>query len=1559
MTPPLKTTSVDVKFYDPYNATTPLSNYSVTLIDNRSVFHIYSDHNVATTKMFVKIDSADKTTADLKTIEIQPGKMTIGSQNESDICDATYPPFNNGHLYSVKIYIVINNQTIRGKFSHGSQSEYQNQPAYSFRYRADIDYFENDALESTVSRVTNVEEVENGGTLKIQCPLIPLQSPGDSRRPHTIRFMFDEKDDYPGMSSYNNYDALQSWFAVADYNLEETETNANYGMYTLDTVGLANDGLYQVSVVGLYDDGHVVSHTLPNMLPVIARPIIQSITAYGLDSTKTGSGDPTIATVAEIVIQADTAGNKIGAANNYGVNNPLNNSILFQFKQESTVYYEVRFAILQSENTTYTISREDLGNLMNPNPVKESNGNYKFDVVAVIEYADPSTPNDPSGNIIKTSDHKSAVFTQDVNQLPSFSIQNAWVSAAVTSVGGSRMVDLTNALSNTGYTVAPESGIVGSFNKHAFYGSGVTDGFFKDLDTANTKHKFQLIKYDGNGNAIPNSTVNVTNLVQMQGSVANPTATQMQQAFVDLVNQGGIGINLVDNFTSVLTNAQMGLNDGVVGDTNRGIFADSNRGIVTVESNMDGITIKNTAAGTNAAVGKIPKINAYYYTHPSFATNITDGLQNSSNSFSLNDATGLGVYGVFHQNAGAKQYPFLVLYTSRTSSGNVGTWYKSRINYGPISYEGMSDPSRVGLTLIYTGTDDGSFMPEIPSQRRIQYEIKLNGPNKDQLTGSLTNANAGYASELMGTLSLHTSSNASETSAGDFDFRLLEAGMVTSHVNFGKISLSFNKKPLASVISAESSSGLYDNIPGGAGVSGTNQPPIYFWIPQATNLYSQTDIVRLSIQLIGPNGEVTIPDATLSHNQLYVVNKVNRYEMTIGTDSEPTYVGTNNQGGLLEIPINNPKTLNGDFYFTSATFTSGATTPSPVTEALSAQPENADGVFNLSVLNPSPRGTCTYTVHYNIADPNGTDIRGPLSVEYTIPIDNTPTNDNFDITNYSYTTFNDSGKSEFSFTIQFIDTQEKSIDGVNVYFESASDFVNVNGGSADTSLFHLFDFARDRDATTQTQTKVLQSTGPLTSGVNDGVKINGSNGGESSHMWKNYGAGKIVFEPYNTPHVVTSINRDQIKHPEHSLRKDINNIPVISKVENIVLNGGVLELHDVTSMSFHNALSMYDGVSNVTASYVLTVNTQDQSNSIFSNDSLTDKYEIGLGLSPLKYTLNLKVKLVTSNDSLSYESESATLIFDSVSVDVSTMTVNVRRNSNSSSLSVVRGDYTVSPSGASYLNVTEVKLVNNGQKENVNPALESVSVLSWTGTGDVQPTGSNQNPNVYSVSTYNLSDKLHLQYRVKAGVDYTVQHTSESSATSYESVSDFVKLKAHPSNNVFAHTIAVRPEVTILSSNVELDSSGNMKLRKKINAKGLDAEGFQSMFVLLGQDGDYTDANDVNSGNGCQIALSFTAANLTNTYEIDTSSSDLITKNQTYTFTVTDVSGLDEGSGLGATWTLEVGSLDGSDETVLTFPALSSGTYGGFVSTKEINVVAVGSSRLGVDVDIKKLSGSP
>jgi hypothetical protein len=1560
MTPPTtNSTSVDVKFYTS-GSTSNYPDVSATLIDNRNVFHIYANHNISTTKMFLQIDSGEKTSNALTTIEIHPGKMTIGAtgSNESDICDATYnfqprdPSTHTTGNYSLKIYIVNANTTYYGKFGWGSVL---NQVYYNFYYRSsNLDHFD------PSSSVTNISQVEKGQTIEIYCPLV-INDNDDSRRPHTVRFMFDEKDDYAAPNNRPaNSDALQSWSASVPYNTNENNSQPNYAKYTLTTVGLENDSWYQVSVVALYDDGHVVSHTLENMLPVIAKPVISKVVAYGLGLDTTGPGDSSLATVMEVYMKAGTAANKIGLANNQ-LDSSKRNKILFSLKKNGTTYYTVRKSISQVTSTVngvdtfqYIINRNEIDNLVS-NPQANSNNTYTLDVDAELEYLNPNDQSE-SGNIKKTSDAVAATFAHDIIPLQSFTIENAWVSAAVTTVSGTRMVDLTNSISSQGYGVAPECGIVGSFKKNAFYGSGIQTGLFKDLDIATTKHKFQLTKYDANGNAIPNSTVNVTKLVQMQGSVASPTATQTQQEFVDLVNQGGIGINVQGNLTSVLTNAQMGLNDNIAGNSNRGIFADSNRGIVTVESNMDGITIKNTGPNTNGVTnGTIPKINAYYYTNPSFATNITSGAQNSSNSFSLNDAIGLKVYAVFHQNAGAKQYPFFILYTSRTSSENVGSWYKSRINYGPQSYEGMSpqyvDPDKVGLTLIYTGTDDGSFMPEIPSKRRIQYEVKLNGPNSDQLTGSYTNANAGYASELMGTLSLHTSSNASEISAGDFDFRLLEAGMVTSHVNFDKISMTFNKKPLASVISAESSSGLYDNIPGAAGVLGPNQPPIYFWIPFSSGLYSQSDNVKVSIQIVSLGA--TIPEATFSTNSSVVINKVNRYEMTFGADSEPTFLEST---GVLTVPINNPKTLSNEYHLSSATFTSNLTSTghNSVTKA-----QENDGVFKVTLLNPSPRGVsnpCDYRVHYTIADPKGSNIRGPLSAQYRINIKDHPTTSSYTVSNYSYTTFHNNnvsgGISSFTFDIAFIDHQTKGIDGVNVYFESASDFV----------LFHLKDVKRNTLLSSQTVSYTLQNTAPLTNAVNDGVKIIGSDGVVSTATWRNYGAGKIVIEPYITEKV-DSNHDTQTKIPDQSVRKDINNIPVISKVENIVLNGGVLELHDGTSMSFDKALPKYSGVSNVTASYVLSLNTQDQSNNIVSNDSLTDKYVIGLGSSPSNYALNLKVKLVTSNDGSSYESESAVLVFDSVSVDVLSMNVNVRRNSNSSSLSVVRGDYTVSPSGASYLNVTEVKLVDNLSDSNTNPLDSGVYVLPCTNSvvSDIQPLGSVGSPNTYSLvraGVYELSYMLRLQYRVKAGVDYTLQYSSQGSASYHDSRPNYVSLKPSTATNATKYVIATRPEVTIVSSFIE---SSKLKLKMKIDAKGLKNEGVQSVVLLLGQDGDYPDANDVSNGEGAQIVLSFTSANVSETYDLTTSGnlSNNINNGGEATLTTVDVNGLNEGSGLSATWKLKAGSLDNSDESVLTFPDLSSGTYGGFVSGKPISVVAALSTRLGIDLDIKTCPALP
>jgi len=63
---------------------------------------------------------------------------------------------------------------------------------------------------------------------------------------------------------------------------------------------------------------------------------------------------------------------------------------------------------------------------------------------------------------------------------------------------------------------------------------------------------------------------------------------------------------------------------------------------------------------------------AYYYANQLYV-NQNSHLQNPTNSFTLNDITGLGIYAVIEQKAGAKDYPYFQVYTSpTTASGNLG-----------------------------------------------------------------------------------------------------------------------------------------------------------------------------------------------------------------------------------------------------------------------------------------------------------------------------------------------------------------------------------------------------------------------------------------------------------------------------------------------------------------------------------------------------------------------------------------------------------------------------------------------------------------------------------------------------------------------------------------------------------------------------------------------------------------------------------------------------------------------------------------------------------------------
>jgi hypothetical protein len=128
------------------------------------------------------------------------------------------------------------------------------------------------------------------------------------------------------------------------------------------------------------------------------------------------------------------------------------------------------------------------------------------------------------------------------------------------------------------------------------------------------------------------------------------------------------------------------------------------------------------------------------------------------------------------------------VYTTQTGSGDKKSWYKSNVVLGLYAggrtqQEQDQQQQQPGLTLAYTGTDDLSFRPDIPVERRAKYDYKP----------TYSVANADYASEFVKFLTLQTSSNAAETNAGDFDFQLLETGMFTSHASTGLVSLTYNE----------------------------------------------------------------------------------------------------------------------------------------------------------------------------------------------------------------------------------------------------------------------------------------------------------------------------------------------------------------------------------------------------------------------------------------------------------------------------------------------------------------------------------------------------------------------------------------------------------------------------------------------------------------------------------------------------------------------------------------------------------------------------------------------
>ena len=1488
MTAPPDTTSVQLAF-KATSSSNASSNVSATLTDRRNHLLINLNPNMSNfVSAVVHIDSMAQTnTSTLKTFPLRPGQNYIGTTSTVSPTDIRYN-FENMTRYSIKIVVLSKEvgttpSSISSYFSYGTESVTQNLECYNYLFREDGgDNFNN-------PQIVNIGGIEKNSDIEIDCLLHALY-PADIRAPHHVLFTFDEEDKYkdPDSSPPVNTDNSEQ---LAEYSVYLPYKSG--GKYKLTNNLLNNDSVYAVTISGIYSDGQVVSVTVTDRIHVITSPKILEVIAYDperIDPHPSGEQSST-STVMNVYLDPASAPIKV---------KPSDSKITFYLTQNNIIRYksEVEYTsfVLNDGENEYTVMNDaNFTKLAQP----ESN-NHTFSVYAEIKYKNLNGGVD----IIKTSNKLTEKFASDIVSLPASGIHldNAWTASSVTTtVNGTRQVDLADAISYDGYHNAPEFGLVGTLRKTDQYGSGRgNDELFGDLDLVDTHHKFNLSVGEG------------------ENQMVSHVKYMYQEQEAKLIRRPGIskqnGVNKIRTEESMVT-----------------VRADS-KNIISYstsipESNSleeQGWSIVNTGPNTNGATGgAVPKVNLYYFGNTTPAAS-----QTATNSFKLSQVNGLGLFALFNQNQGAKEYPFFIVYTTPTGNPHDRTvnksWYKSKVFYGPSSAGGDTttpNSHRAGLTLLYTGTDDGSLFPDVPASRRVKCEI--NNLNSDKFDN--------YADELVNSVTLQTSSNASESQAGSFNFRLLETGLFTSHTHFKKFALRYNQ-PRAKLLYHPN--GMFPNIPDKAsGVGkynpGTQQRRILYYIPSSqNNLYSQTDKVKVLIAVLAYNlthsqHVYTVPDPTASP-QKTVVHKINRYTMTLGTASEPNYSGTGN-AGKLDIPINNPNDAQNDFYMRAAAFESnlGAT----ITEPL---PANSNGgSFNITINNPNQsfRGVnssgVTYKVFYVVNDPNVSataTINGPISEPYTIQLKDNPTSDNFAITDYSYTTFNNEGKSSFKFKVNFIDGDKTSIDGIRVYFVTDN---NNSAVSTHIPSTLLKDVNRVGHVSNNFIEYILQPhgpTGPTSSALNNGVKIIDNELTPSTNTWLNFRSGTINFVPYFTQKANTSNDPNRTDVAEALTGKKINNIPVIDPVDSssVSLTGGVIQSLTATRIQWSDDNSKYGSVNDV-VSATYDVNGQ-VNNSNLATITLSDNVST--------YTNVIKVKITAINDSSVYYSQPITLKFDSVSVDQSAMTISVKRGTNSDVLRTTRGNY--SADKLANLNVASLKLVHKkGETEdptNVDILLYQVQdTVPPTVPPAVQPVGSDSNPNVYDTSSYSLGTVLKLIYRIEAGVKFTINTDDVRDSTPL-----YLAL-----NSPFQYVVAEKPSLSISPSYKVVD--GKMSMGVSIDAKGLHNEGLQGVVFVLAQEGDFTNPNDQDS-NGASVTLVFNSSQAIHTYEsqgnaLQSSSADNMAKMETFIFTDRN----------GGEWKLTTGDLGPTDKSVIEFPA----NYGGFHNTKPLLAVGIASTRLG------------
>ena len=1554
MPPTLPVTSsfIRVDFYN--NDGEKNTSYYGKLFDNRNHFTCSiktivdgepADFKDAT----LYVDSFDKST-NSKIISVQvDGADTIvvkeTTATASFVSSDTFP-FVNEDAYSLKMSVELFGPTVddvqqppitlTGRFTYGSVTP--SPTAYKFIYRETPDVF----VSTPPPVITNRGDIQKGSSIKITAPMAFVEK--DPRRPKTVKVKFDVADLEAGDT---NAEGLSTFISEVVY-LES-------GLYEFPDNKLENGFQYKTTIQAVYDDGHKPYINVPELLSVFNPLTITNVLSYGLGLDGLAAGDSKISNIMDITMKTDESGVFTGV-----------NTITFTLTQTGSniVFYTFTVPVQTGINPVYNIDKNtnyvaspNLGSIVESS---RAGGGifYRFQVTAQRSYtrgtgADVYTVDKVSNSV--TSD-----FVLDINSLGPVLVDNQWTTLGVVN----RKVELDSQLLQAKWDLISEYGYLAKFSKNEFFGTGITGGLFQDLDKdASTKFKVELSQDSGVTFAL------VKSLRMKQGAAAS-SATEDRTQWISLLDQTaltndeGLYPNIPWTSTQALGPQQpplyfiadcvapsptpipgiFSLNGAKTKYTDVNMTSVKHDSTITVATipNKDGWTIKNSA-GT--------KLNLRYYKNPVSGYVAANGQSPSENSkqtpadsFTLEQASGLGLYAVFNQNAGAKQYPVFVAYTTPTGTDDKTSLFKSGVFYAPTA----GNPLNSGLTLAFTGTDDGSFLPDIT--RRVKYTV-----NTDRSDIMVANANS-YLTEFVNVLSLQTLSTDSVSpvvSPGDFDFQLLETGMFTSHASTGLVSLKYNE-------------------------------------------HSR---LVLAVSIIA--SEATRPNATQS-NQIRVMSKVNT-----PTTGESRSYNISTKTLTVNVANSDPADKMTGVLFTSNLVSPDNSVVVPNPGATNNFKFDRTSISKASLSAPTgpTDNECKFKIAYNVTDDNGgSDITGLQGPEIAVPLIDAPSRANYVISNFNYKTMNDHTESSFSFGAIFNSDNNTKIAGLKCYFNTTADFtsstsskvlvkdvkrseglsggadtvqsivVNLNtsfaaafGNWSDLSVGYVefVPYFNDNDTVgspivreaPDQQTRhgiynvlpISATDATLEGGVVQAattLRWTGAVGSSYNLVGPSYLAGASVIRIYKGANytgdfldlaegayalgvdwddlvasitippsftVSTWVNKNEMytnpTAPTNTYTSSQSAVPAGISSINVVLNS-VSDLSSSivtgTGTNFQYTMSA-NSLSSVTET-ILKIKKQ---------QTLP---EVAATTSPLLITLNAKT----------WYGPVTNVSFIPVSVDTSTMALSVKKGSNSSQLLASHAEATISDT--SKLVVTAKELCK---------VVELVSTALTFSSG-TDSTALLQKPvitNTYTLSGEALGGLLDLKMRVKAGVKYDYK---VGSATNIVKDTSSVTLPLGPSTQY-----RVAAVLTVTSTNKYTVNNDRIGVSVSINANGLAPEGLATVVAFISQDSNYTDANDAQAGVG-GTALAVFGPGSTRTYTVGanangSSTIDNLAPGEEATTTPVNLSASVNEIEVGE-YKLNVGNLSDTDVTVLSFPKA------GFNPTQPIGVLLIVTNRLGHDV---------